>query len=450
MTSPGTRRKSETTCKAALFPYITYIALLTRFLARAIGIPMGADAHVKYQSKKAFGAVLIARNPVEVTAYNDECLFKAWIEENKSRLYSRFGHQLKKYGLWVVTITYTAPGCSINAWINKDKDAVLSAKAKAAMVGDLGAELDWTDKIIDKDWCHYTAKPYWNAINGEPPIVHSKADATRLAGRRPLSKSRIPLPDTSAVDSQPMKGTAPRRHTSNASAYRPDIRPVRILSRKPAISPIGNHTENSTLRSHANYDQGLKSPNAQGTKLGPIVNITEESDHLISQAPTLIKPTSQNLSPDRAVSEGVVMFYDGLYVNPLDWWLEGTRIAFSPLKSRKHGQEKKAGNLEEHLLPRNSSARYQQSAQPQLLSDSGEKFESRHDVVPHHPYGPYDNSDTGYHPDRDEGVHPKYWPAKDPRLRPASNAINRRSFVSQSTKGSNNSPSRLFRLDEKN
>ena len=407
---------------------------------------MGADAHVKYQSKKSFGAVLIARNPVEVTAYNDECLFKQWIAENKAQLYRRFGHQLKKYGLWIVTVTYTAPGCSINAWLDKDKDAVLSARAKAKMVGDLGAELDWTDKITDKDWCHYTAKPHGDAIEGAPAVVHSSAEI-RSAEQRPLSKSRIPLQVASTVNTQLVKGTAPPRLTGNASAYRPDVRPDRTLSRKPAISPVGNHIRNSTLHSKTNHDASLKSRNVQGIgRLSPVSTITEETDHLISRLPTPSKPTNP---PERAASAGVVMFYDGIYTDPIDWWREGIKSAFSAFGSIKHGLEKQGGRVDQNTVRRNGATRYQQSAGPQLLSNSDKSYETPHDVAPHHPYGSYDDSEIGYHPDKDEGVHPRNWPAKAPSFRATSNAIDRRSFASQRSKGSNNSPSRMLRLDEK-
>ena len=409
---------------------------------------MGADAHVKYQSKKSFGAVLIARNPVKVTAYNDEYLFKEWIAENKAQLYSKFGHQLKKYGLWIVTVTYTAPGCSINAWMDKDKDALLSAKAKAAMVGDLGAELDWTDKITDKDWCHYTAKPYRDAIDVAPAVVPSTAEAIRLSGRRPLANSRIPLQVASAVDHQLMKGIAPRRHARDASAARPDARPERILSRKSAINPVGN-IRISALHSKTNYDPDLRSPNVHRTELSPVASITDETDRPVSGGAAPIKPTDPKSPPDRAASEGVVMFYDGLYADTFDWWLEGIRNAYDAFGSRRRGREKEAGKIKQHTPLRNSSARYQQSARPQRCFNNDETYEIRHDVVPHHPYGLYDDSDIGYHPEKDEGVHPRYWPAKDPSLRATSNALNRRSFVSQSFKGSNTSPSRMSRLDEK-
>ena len=417
-----------------------------------IGIPTGADAHVKYQSRKSFGAVLIARNPVEVTAYNDECLFEQWIEDNKAQLYNRFGHQLKKYGLWIVTVTYTAPGCSINAWMNKDKHAVLSAKAKAAMVGDLGAELVWTDMITDKDWCHYTAKSHGHAIDGQPAIVHETAEAERSAGQRPLSKSKIPRPVASAIDPQTMKDTAPRRDASKASAPSPSVRhPERTLSRKPAISPVGNHIRISAVDSRVSHDLNLNSPNVQGTELGPVSGmISETTDHSNFRGPTAVKPTHSVSSVDRAASEGVVMFYDGLYLDPLDWWAEGTKSAFFLFGSKRHGQEPQSGKAGQHILLRSCSARYQPNPRPQLFSHNDETYNNQDDIISHRPHYPYDDSDIGHHPEKDKGVHPRYWPVRGPGLRTTSNAINQRSSITQSCKGGNNiSASRTAKLDEK-
>lgn len=215
-----------------------------------------------------YSAVLIARNPVEVTAYNDESLFKEWIENNKAKLYDSFGHQLKKYGFWVITTTYTAPGCSINAWMKKDKEAVLSAKAKAAMVGDFGAELDWTDKITDKDWCHYTAKP----------------SSTKENAISPLSSTTEKVDDSAFAEANPASP----------------------IQRSDPKDPLG--------------------------------------------------------------SEGVVMFYNGHYAGPLEWWVEGAKgIAgsiFGSKKSRHSIDNSKSGHTN---LPKNGTAEY-------IAWDQGQKL----------------------------------------------------------------------------
>lgn len=121
------------------------------------GLPAGADASVRYSSKTNFGAILIAQKPVTLTSYNDETLFRHWINQNYSRLAQLHGVELSRYGLWLVTRTYTTPKASINAWQSRDKDAVISVKAKADMMGDLGAQVDWQERSTDKDWAHHAA-----------------------------------------------------------------------------------------------------------------------------------------------------------------------------------------------------------------------------------------------------------------------------------------------------
>jgi len=98
---------------------------------------------------------LIAQNPVTLTTYNDETLFRRWLSQNAAKLSASHGSQLRHYGLWLVTRTYAAPKASINAWLDKDKEANMSVKVKASMMGELGGNLDWTDKLTDKDWSHY-------------------------------------------------------------------------------------------------------------------------------------------------------------------------------------------------------------------------------------------------------------------------------------------------------
>jgi len=116
-------------------------------------LPAGANVKIKYSSSQKFGAVLMTMRPVTLTAYNDERLFVDWMEQNKAALYAAY-----KYGLWVITRTYSAPGASINAWMDNAKQSVVSLKAKAAMLGELGNEASVEDKLLDRDWTHYRAK----------------------------------------------------------------------------------------------------------------------------------------------------------------------------------------------------------------------------------------------------------------------------------------------------
>lgn len=102
--------------------------------------------------------MLIAQKPITLTAYNDETLFRSWLNINKTQLSALYGTELRRYGLHIVTKTYTTPGCSINAWIVKDKEVNISMKVKASMLGELDGDLDWTETLTDKDWSHYSSK----------------------------------------------------------------------------------------------------------------------------------------------------------------------------------------------------------------------------------------------------------------------------------------------------
>ena len=43
--------------------------------------------------------------------------------------------------------------------MDKDKEAVMSAKVKAQMLGEDGVTLDYTDQLTDKDWTFYAEGP---------------------------------------------------------------------------------------------------------------------------------------------------------------------------------------------------------------------------------------------------------------------------------------------------
>ena len=101
----------------------------------------------------------MCKNPITQTAYNDETLLRSWVTNNAKQLSQRHGPQIRRYGLILVTTTYRASRASINAWRDKDKEALMSAKVKAHMLGDDGLKLDYTDQLTDKDWTNYTEGP---------------------------------------------------------------------------------------------------------------------------------------------------------------------------------------------------------------------------------------------------------------------------------------------------
>ena len=127
------------------------------YIQNRADLPAGVEAAIRYASKTRFGAVLIAQKPVTLTSYNDETLFRHWIRTNHAKLAQLHGVELSRYGLWLVTRTYTTLRASINAWEDKDKEANMSVKVKANMMGDLAGDVDWSEKSSDKDWAHYSS-----------------------------------------------------------------------------------------------------------------------------------------------------------------------------------------------------------------------------------------------------------------------------------------------------
>lgn len=187
--------------------------------------PAGAEAKVKYSSANKFGAVLLTRKPITLTAYNDERLFLRWLDANKRRLYERYGPQLRKYGSWIVTRTYTCSGASINAWSDSNSATELTARAKAAMLGELGEELDWKDTMSSRDWSQYSAKSAHGIAVFIDGIDMTPLD-WRLEGfRQALPSLRGP---SSSTSSQPRQ----RRASLSASPLR------RSTSASPRPAPL--------------------------------------------------------------------------------------------------------------------------------------------------------------------------------------------------------------------
>ena len=373
-----------------------------------IGIPVGADAHLKYSSKKSFGAVLIARNPVELTAYNDESLFKTWLEDNRSKLYETFGHQLKRYGLWIITLTYTAPGCSINAWMDKDKDAVLSAKAKAAMVGDLGAELDWTDRITDKDWCHYTARPSSTIFATSPIDPTSKAEALRFASKGTSFSSHNPHTRPTVESPPRLRQTSSQLRSSHAFATNPDVRPTRSLSRKGALKSKENDAQISKIDTQIG---NAGTPDARHFIDSSKSSVNETVDKVILSKNNPSKPLQQSSAGNLAARDGVVMFYDGLYSGPLEWWVVASKSVASSLFGATIGENEIRQIIPEQYTFHKDTAITVDY--PQQLLGRGHVERGYRSAYPRLS-GSQDTFDTDYYPETDEGVLPQHWPKKNP------------------------------------
>ena len=171
---------------------------------------------MKYKSSTKFGAVLITQKPITLVTYNDENLFRAWLDANRAQLSAIYGEQLRRYGLRIVTRTYTAPRCSINAWDSKDKEASMSVKAKANMVGDLGGDLEWSERNMDKDWSHYSGNS-----PGETVVVFCDGiEVSAWEWRWENMKTKVGIGDKAKVKTRKSVGRPKSAAPSGSSSYR--------------------------------------------------------------------------------------------------------------------------------------------------------------------------------------------------------------------------------------
>ena len=276
----------------------------------------GADAHVKYTSSSKFGAVLITRHPVTLHAYHQERLFLQWLDSNRRMLYLENGSQLKKYGLWIITKTFSAPGCSITAWADDAKDALVSVKAKASMLGELGTTLSLEDTVMDKDWSHYDAASsddsvvvfvdgikiassdwFWEGVKLGLPTFVSRSSSRRNSSRRNSSRG------SSAHATQDA-----RRDFSNGATLIPDVekQPDQYLAvpycEGPRPTSMAYDLEKQSRLSHI-YDDGDEIP----ADAGPLHLSRASSVRRPSSVVSSLSSRPQSLRREtRSVSEGKI------------------------------------------------------------------------------------------------------------------------------------------------
>lgn len=361
--------------------------------------------------------MLIAKNPVSVTALNDEGLFKDWVESNKPFLYSQFGRELKKYGMWVVTVTYTAPGCSINAWLDKDKEALLSAKAKASMVGDYGAKLAWTDHITDKDWCHYSGDPTrWDEEIAQQATSQPGSTAPTPSIPKESEERDPSCPVTRSDDSTMMAATASPNDEQPKTAQDLDGQPARHPSREADGSPVDNDSNLISDTHEASAEPTTLNLNPVPQRKSPSIDQHNGRHRSRSQSRSHTRVPGMKAPPSSpAKNEGVVLFFDGIRVDQVEWWIEGLKdLTSSIFASAPARSGKNIASRHERPLSKHMSGQAPISQLP-ILATKGNREECSPLNVS---FGERDYGDTNedYDPEKDEGVYPSDWPRKSNSL----------------------------------
>lgn len=102
----------------------------------------------------------------------------------------------------------------------------MSVKAKANMMGELGGELDWTDKLTDKDWSHYTGKDKGDTVVVFFDGIEVPAWEWWLEGLRASMGKRGPVKERGASSSSDAQSVKRPHHGSRAHSYTATDQPV--------------------------------------------------------------------------------------------------------------------------------------------------------------------------------------------------------------------------------
>ncbi len=102
----------------------------------------------------------------------------------------------------------------------------MSVKAKANMMGELGGELDWTDRLTDKDWSHYSGKDKGDTVVVFFDGIEVPAWEWWLEGLRTSMSRRGPTKERSASSSSHTQSVENPHNMIRAHSYSAADQPV--------------------------------------------------------------------------------------------------------------------------------------------------------------------------------------------------------------------------------
>lgn len=142
--------------------------------------------------------------------------------------------------MWLVTRTYTAPACSINAWWKKNGSVTVNMKMKAQMLGELGEDVSWQDMANDGDWSHYSGKDnegvvvFIDGIDMTP--LDWKLEGLRQSLPLPIKRSNSRMRSLSRPPGPSRHHHGPVEHVKSAQSSPPTIRIRHNHSRARPVS----------------------------------------------------------------------------------------------------------------------------------------------------------------------------------------------------------------------
>ena len=247
----------------------------------------------------------MTKEPVTLRAYQGpERLFTNWLESNRRHLHFEYGPQLRRYGFWIITKTYSTPGCSINAWLDDKKEALVSIKAKASMLGELGSQLTAADNVIDKDWSHYAAHRPGEGVVVFVDGIHVRASEWWWRGlvlnlplvlRSPSSQStdKSRAASTSAIPDHAQKIFDPDSTLTTTTPEKPAARHLSVPYHEPPTHELFADVHHETVDKDVLQDAGLLEFNRASSLRRPSkpASVVSAVSALSSRTPSLRRET---------------------------------------------------------------------------------------------------------------------------------------------------------------
>lgn len=273
-------------------------------------------------------------------------------------------------------------------------------------------------RINNADSCasirsHYSADPArWNRKNSsEAASRTANLAADNVVPKSMQQRSSIsPMNDSRASDKRIEKSSP--SSIEMAGSPNTDNRPRRSIPRKAALSPIAGETRSI-------HGRKIGDANVQSQALDSPTPRTRSDARSESKRPQhQLRDLGVSKSPaDSSANEGIVLFFDGLRIDQMRWWVEGVKdiasLALSPMLARAEQTIPPVGRAEvfhemslqppNRRLPRQTlnGTKGVYNRPEHLLNRKGDDFGMYHDE---------------YDPEKDEGVLPSQWPRKSRSL----------------------------------
>ncbi|KAF2668000.1 hypothetical protein BT63DRAFT_375272 [Microthyrium microscopicum] len=118
----------------------------------APGLPIEASASLTLKNSDDFGCVLTVSNPVKKEGYyGPEGPWRSWMDDNLKAIQDYMTKaDVKKYGLFIVTKTYSVKSAIIAIKDGRSSKVALGFSAKVPAIGELGPHADWSKTTSDE------------------------------------------------------------------------------------------------------------------------------------------------------------------------------------------------------------------------------------------------------------------------------------------------------------